>query len=110
MSVPSQVQYHADFEKNKAKFTQVADDPETQRLKKNTKIISNVAYHGELERKAEMERKRSEPGEEDEGASLPGLSRRPCDMLRFRPNDEVCHVVSVSRNVNMSLGLTASDP
>lgn len=39
MSVPSQVQYHADFEKNKAKFTQVADDPETQRLKKNTKII-----------------------------------------------------------------------
>ncbi|MPC30072.1 LIM and SH3 domain protein Lasp [Portunus trituberculatus] len=33
------VQYHADFEKNKAKFTQVADDPETQRLKKNTQII-----------------------------------------------------------------------
>lgn len=69
--IQSNVQYHADFEKNKAKFTQVADDPETQRLKKNTQIISNVAYHGELAKKEEMERKRLEPGDNDE-------ERHPC--------------------------------
>lgn len=28
------------------------------RIKQNTKIISNVAYHGELEKKAQMERQR----------------------------------------------------
>ncbi|KAK3890133.1 hypothetical protein Pcinc_005909 [Petrolisthes cinctipes] len=67
MKVQHRVQYHADFEKNKAKFTQVADDPETQRLKKNTQIISNVVYHGELAKKSEMERKRGEPGDENEG-------------------------------------------
>ena len=38
----SQVQYHADFEKAKGKFTQVADDPETLRIKANTKIIRFV--------------------------------------------------------------------
>lgn len=64
--IQSNVQYHADFEKNKAKFTQVADDPETQRLKKNTQIISNVVYHGEMAKKSEMERKRAEPGDENE--------------------------------------------
>ncbi|XP_026331094.1 LIM and SH3 domain protein Lasp-like, partial [Hyposmocoma kahamanoa] len=36
----------------------VADDPETLRIKANTKIISNVAYHGDLEKKAQMERQR----------------------------------------------------
>nr|XP_027238048.1 LIM and SH3 domain protein Lasp-like [Penaeus vannamei] len=100
--IQSNVQYHADFEKNKAKFTQVADDPETQRLKKNTKIISNVAYHGELERKAEMERKRSEPGEEDEGASLPGLSRRPCDMVHTHK-----HVHARTLTIPQALALEA---
>ncbi|KAK7074067.1 LIM and SH3 domain protein 1 [Halocaridina rubra] len=65
-SLPCTVQYHADFEKNKAKFTQVADDPETQRIKKNTQIISNVAYHGDLAKKEEMERKRLEPADENE--------------------------------------------
>lgn len=37
---------------------QVADDPETLRIKQNTKIISNVAYHGDLEKKAAMEKQR----------------------------------------------------
>lgn len=37
---------------------QVADDPETLRIKANTKIISNVAYHGDLEKKAQMEKQR----------------------------------------------------
>jgi len=35
----SNVNYHADFERSKGKFTQVADDPETLRIKQNTKII-----------------------------------------------------------------------
>lgn len=56
------MQYHADFEKAKGKLTQVADDPETLRIKQNTKQISNVAYHGDLEKKAAMERQR-ETGE-----------------------------------------------
>ncbi|GBP44784.1 LIM and SH3 domain protein Lasp [Eumeta japonica] len=38
---------------------QVADDPETLRIKANTRIISNVAYHGELEKKAQMEKQRT---------------------------------------------------
>lgn len=37
---------------------QVADDPETLRIKQNSKIISNVAYHGDLEKKAAMEKQR----------------------------------------------------
>lgn len=36
----------------------MADDPETLRIKANTKIISNVAYHGDLEKKAQMEKQR----------------------------------------------------
>lgn len=39
-------------------FEQVADDPETLRIKQNTKIISNIAYHGDLEKKAAMEKQR----------------------------------------------------
>jgi LIM and SH3 domain protein 1 len=52
------VNYHADFEKAKGKLTQVADDPETLRIKQNTKNISNVAYHGDIQKKAAMERQR----------------------------------------------------
>ena len=39
-------------------YTAVADDPETLRVKKNMNTISNVAYHGELSRKQEMENAR----------------------------------------------------
>jgi LIM and SH3 domain protein 1 len=81
-----QVKYHEDFEKAKGKVTQIADDPEILRIRANTKIIryynkvlqfnwrraclllfggnngvfvrSNVAYHGDLEKKAIMELKR----------------------------------------------------
>lgn len=37
---------------------QVADDPETLRIKQNTKNISNVSYHGDIQKKAAMERQR----------------------------------------------------
>lgn len=36
----------------------VADDPETLRIKQNTKNISNAAYHGDIQKKAAMERQR----------------------------------------------------
>lgn len=36
----------------------MADDPETLRIKQNSKIISNVAYHGDLAKKAAMEKQR----------------------------------------------------
>lgn len=52
------MKYHAEFEKQKGKLTQVADDPETLRLRQNTKNISNVAYHGDLQKKAAMEKQR----------------------------------------------------
>ena len=39
-------------------YTAVTDDPETMRVKKNMTTISNVAYHGELQRKQEMENAR----------------------------------------------------
>lgn len=36
----------------------IADDPETLRIKQNTKNFSNVAYHGDIQKKAAMERQR----------------------------------------------------
>lgn len=36
----------------------VADDPETLRIKQNTKHISNVEYHGDAAKKAAMEKQR----------------------------------------------------
>ena len=38
----SQVKYHAEFEAAKGKFTQIADDPETQRIKANSQVIRLV--------------------------------------------------------------------
>ncbi len=54
-----QVKYHAEFEAAKGKFTQIADDPEIQRIKANTATISNVSYHDVAGQKAEQEKKRS---------------------------------------------------
>lgn len=38
----SNVKYHAEFEAAKGKFTQIADDPETQRIKANSQVIRLV--------------------------------------------------------------------
>ena len=40
-------------------FVQVVDDPEIKRNQQNSRIISNVAYHGDLEKKAAMEQRRT---------------------------------------------------
>ncbi|TKR77452.1 hypothetical protein L596_018423 [Steinernema carpocapsae] len=47
----SQVQYHAEYEKQKGKKTEIADDPETTRHLRNTQVQSQVAYHGEIAKK-----------------------------------------------------------
>ena len=40
----SNVKYHAEFEAAKGKFTQIADDPETQRIKANSQVIRLVFW------------------------------------------------------------------
>jgi hypothetical protein len=57
--VSLQIQYHAEFEASKGKFTQIADDPEIQRIKANSATISNISYHDIAGQKAEQEKKRS---------------------------------------------------
>lgn len=79
-----QVKYHEDFEKLKGKVTQVADDPETMRIRQTSKIISNVAYHGELERKSLMEQRRgllpTEKNGHDHSAATGGHFRQTCAL------------------------------
>ena len=53
-----QVQYHADFEKQKGHKTSVAEDPEIARIKQNTAIQSNINYWGVKEQRSAMEEKR----------------------------------------------------
>ena len=44
----SNVKYHAEFEAAKGKFTQIADDPETQRIKANSQVIRSVSRESDL--------------------------------------------------------------
>jgi len=53
-----QIKYHENFEKAKGLKISVADDPETVRARKNMQTISQVVYHGELEKKQLMEESR----------------------------------------------------
>jgi len=64
--IQSQVQYHAEFEKQKGRKIEVTDDPELLRHQKNTAIMSNVSYHGVLEQKEGQEKKRATLGEFEE--------------------------------------------
>lgn len=61
------MKYHEDFERMKGKKLDVVDDPELQRHMKNSMIQSNVAYHGDTERKELMEKAR--PAFEETGQS-----------------------------------------
>ncbi|XP_052254535.1 LIM and SH3 domain protein F42H10.3-like isoform X2 [Dreissena polymorpha] len=63
--IQSNIQYHAEFEKQKGKKTDIAEDPEMMRVKKNMEVISNVSYHGDKERREQMEQAR--PAEQLEG-------------------------------------------
>lgn len=48
----------------------MADDPETLRIKQNTRHFSNVAYHGDLAKKAAMEKQREVAEVSDNRGSL----------------------------------------
>ncbi|XP_055859703.1 LIM and SH3 domain protein F42H10.3-like isoform X3 [Biomphalaria glabrata] len=63
--IQSNVQYHADFEKQKGFKTSVADDPETSRIKQNTQIQSNVNYWGLKEQREQMEGRRPQEALDD---------------------------------------------
>jgi len=71
--IQSQVQYHADFEKQKGRKIEVTDDPELMRHQKNTAIMSNVSYHGVLEQKEGQEKRRQTLGDIQEGAAQASL-------------------------------------
>ncbi|KAK2491476.1 hypothetical protein MC885_002252, partial [Smutsia gigantea] len=52
------VKYHEDFEKTKGRgFTPVVDDPVTERVRKNTQVVSDAAYKGVHPHTIEMDRR-----------------------------------------------------
>ncbi|ELW71432.1 Nebulette [Tupaia chinensis] len=52
------VKYHEDFEKTKGRgFTPVVDDPVTERVRKNTQVVSDAAYKGVHPHIVEMDRR-----------------------------------------------------
>uniref|UniRef100_A0A5F8GG24 Nebulette n=1 Tax=Monodelphis domestica TaxID=13616 RepID=A0A5F8GG24_MONDO len=54
----SMVKYHEDFEKTKGRgFTPVVDDPVTERVRKNTQVVSDAAYKGIHPQIVEMDRR-----------------------------------------------------
>ncbi|XP_063093966.1 nebulette isoform X1 [Cavia porcellus] len=54
----SMVKYHEDFEKTKGRgFTPVVDDPVTERVRKNTQVVSDAAYKGVQPHVVEMDRR-----------------------------------------------------
>ncbi|EHB12612.1 Nebulette [Heterocephalus glaber] len=64
----SMVKYHEDFEKTKGRgFTPVVDDPVTERVRRNTQVVSDAAYKGVQPHVVEMDRR---PGIIVEKASL----------------------------------------
>lgn len=53
-----QVNYHADYEKMKGTKIEIVDDPEMSRHRQNTKVQSQVQYHGDIEKKRQQESNR----------------------------------------------------
>uniref|UniRef100_A0A0B7BBX7 LIM zinc-binding domain-containing protein n=1 Tax=Arion vulgaris TaxID=1028688 RepID=A0A0B7BBX7_9EUPU len=74
--IQSNVQYHADFEKQKGHKTSVVDDPELERTKQNTQIQSNVNYWGLKEQREQMEGRRPNDGLDD-GRRPPQAQQQP---------------------------------
>ncbi|XP_028607089.2 nebulette isoform X4 [Podarcis muralis] len=54
----SMVKYHEDFEKTKGRgFTPIVDDPVTERVRRNTQVVSDAAYKGVHPHIVEMDRR-----------------------------------------------------
>lgn len=52
------MKYHEDFEKTKGRgFTPVVDDPVTERVRRNTQVVSDAAYKGVHPHIVEMDRR-----------------------------------------------------
>ncbi|XP_059150254.1 LIM and SH3 domain protein F42H10.3-like isoform X5 [Physella acuta] len=81
--IQSQVQYHAEFEKQKGFKTSVADDPETSRIKQNTQIQSNVNYWGLKEQREQMEGRRPNESVDD----VTRRSRNPGKISDYDPTE-----------------------
>ncbi|KAK9396226.1 nebulette [Crotalus adamanteus] len=57
-NIISMVKYHEDFEKTKGRgFTPVVDDPVTERVRRNTQVVSDAAYKGVHPHIVEMDRR-----------------------------------------------------
>uniref|UniRef100_A0A0B7B8F0 LIM zinc-binding domain-containing protein n=1 Tax=Arion vulgaris TaxID=1028688 RepID=A0A0B7B8F0_9EUPU len=82
--IQSNVQYHADFEKQKGHKTSVVDDPELERTKQNTQIQSNVNYWGLKEQREQMEGRRPNDGLDD-GRRLHGQRAQPGSIADYDP-------------------------
>ncbi|XP_076456090.1 LIM and SH3 domain protein F42H10.3-like isoform X2 [Babylonia areolata] len=82
--IQSQVQYHAEFEKQKGHKTSVADDPETARIKQNTAIQSNINYWGVRELRSAMEERRPQEAVDD----VAGRRRNPGKISDYDPGTE----------------------
>lgn len=75
LSPPSQVKYHEDFEKNiKGTKIQVAEDPELNRTKQLTKVVSDIEYRGHRDQAQEMEQRRSQVNQRKARLSLDRIS------------------------------------
>jgi len=81
----SQVQYHAEFEKQKGRKIEVTDDPELLRHQKNTAIMSNVAYHGVLEQKEGQEKRRATLGDLEEAGMAAPAAAQPVPQAVSQP-------------------------
>ncbi|WAR06194.1 LASP1-like protein [Mya arenaria] len=78
------IQYHADFEQQKGKKIQIAEDPEMLRVRKNMDVISNVTYHGDREKRVQMEANR--PAEQVEAPR--NVRRDPGRIADMEPPQE----------------------
>uniref|UniRef100_A0A0B7B9L7 LIM zinc-binding domain-containing protein n=1 Tax=Arion vulgaris TaxID=1028688 RepID=A0A0B7B9L7_9EUPU len=83
--IQSNVQYHADFEKQKGHKTSVVDDPELERTKQNTQIQSNVNYWGLKEQREQMEGRRPNDGLDD----VTSRSRYPGKITDYNPPEDI---------------------
>jgi len=83
--IQSQVQYHAEFEKQKGRKIEVTDDPELLRHQKNTAIMSNVAYHGVLEQKEGQEKRRATLGDLEEAGMAAPAAAQPVPQAVSQP-------------------------
>ncbi|BFZ06441.1 hypothetical protein BsWGS_09479 [Bradybaena similaris] len=98
--IQSNVQYHADFEKQKGHKTSVADDPETERIRQNTQIQSNINYWGLKEQKEQMEGRRPDGFNDVVG----GRGHNPGKINDYNPPEEIDRDPRYSHRSSGSIG------